>query len=184
VQNEKILRPISIAVPQTPILCVPISHVDVSLDRLERWACLNLMKFNKAMCKVLHMAQGNSKHTCRLGGGCIESSSEEKDLGVLVDEKLSMTCQCVLAVQKANCIPGCIPNSVASRLREGILSLCSGETPPRVLHPALEPSAQDRHGPVGVGPEEATKMIREMEHLSCEQRLKELGLFSLEKRRP
>ena len=76
------------------------------------------------------------------------------------------------------------PNSVASRLREGILSLCSGETPPRVLHPALEPSAQDRHGPVGVGPEEATKMIREMEHLSCEQRLKELGLFSLEKRRP
>jgi len=44
---------------------------------------------------------------------------------MVVDEKLNMTQQCVLATQKANHILGCIPSSVASRVKEGILPLCS-----------------------------------------------------------
>ncbi|GAB0180709.1 hypothetical protein GRJ2_000536200 [Grus japonensis] len=110
-------------------------------SRLERWTHASLMKFNKAKCKVLHVGQCNPKHNYRLAGEWIESSPEEKDLGVLVDEKLSMTWQCVLPAQKANCVLGCIKRSVTSRSREVILPLYSAlvRPPPGVLHPALGP---------------------------------------------
>ena len=43
------------------------------LDRLERWARANLMRFNKAKCKVLHMDRGKLKHKYRLGDEWIDS---------------------------------------------------------------------------------------------------------------
>jgi len=110
------------------------------LDSLEVWACVNCMKFNKAKCKVLHTGRGNPKHMYRLGREWLESSPEEKDLGVLVDVKLNMSWQCALVAQKANCILGCIKGSMASRSREVILPLYSAPMRPHlVLRPALEP---------------------------------------------
>jgi len=80
-------------------------------------AHVNLVKFNKAKC--------SPQYQYRLGDEEIESSPVKKDFAVLVDEELGMRQQRALAAQKANCILHCIKRSVASRAREGILSLYS-----------------------------------------------------------
>ncbi|PKU43330.1 hypothetical protein llap_6370 [Limosa lapponica baueri] len=64
-------------------------------------------------------------HQYRLGADLLESSSEEKDLRVLADNRMTMSQECALVSKKVNGILGCIKKSVVSRSREVILPLYS-----------------------------------------------------------
>ena len=96
----------------TPEGCAAIQQ---DLDRLDSWVERNQMRFNKSKCRVLHLGRNNCMHQYGLGDDLLERSSAERDLGVLVDNRLAMSQQCTLVAKKANDILGCIKKSMASR---------------------------------------------------------------------
>ncbi|KAK4826990.1 hypothetical protein QYF61_013090 [Mycteria americana] len=83
------------------------------------------MKLNNRKYKVLNTERNNPMQQHVLRASWLASSSAEKDLGVLMDNKLNMSQQRALAAKRANSVLGCIRRGVSSRSRELILSLCS-----------------------------------------------------------
>ena len=124
---------------------------------------MNLVKFNKAKWKVLHLGWG--------GLGC------EYRLGELIEEQ---PCR---GGPESHLYLGCIKRGVANRSREVTVFLCSALVRSDQVYciQAWGPQHRKDMELLKHTQRKATKMSKGLEHLSYEERLRELGLFSLKK---
>jgi len=99
------------------------------LDRLESWAQRNLMRFNKGKCRVLHLGRNNLMHQYRLGADLLQSSSAERDLGVLVVNHKPAVCP---GCQEGQWFPGVHQEECGQQ--------DEGGSPPPLLSPSVAPS--------------------------------------------
>lgn len=81
----------------------------------------NHRKFKKGKCWTLYLGWDNPGCMDRLRNEVLESSALERDLGVLVDDKLSQQCP---GSQEGHSCPGGTRPSMASQARKGIVPLC------------------------------------------------------------
>ena len=66
------------------------------------------MEFNVGKCKIMHLGKSNPKHAYTMGGVDLEKTSEERYLGVLVDDRLEFDSHIKGVVNRANRMLGMI----------------------------------------------------------------------------
>uniref|UniRef100_A0A8C5PX62 Reverse transcriptase domain-containing protein n=1 Tax=Leptobrachium leishanense TaxID=445787 RepID=A0A8C5PX62_9ANUR len=162
-----------------------VTSLQRDLDRLGDWVLKWQMKCNLDKCKVMHFGVKNTQAIYTLNGTELGKSKQEKDLGIIIDFKLSNNVQCQTAAAKASKVLACIKRGVHSRDENIILPLYKSMVRPHLEYAVQfwAPVLKKDIISLEKVQRRATKLIRGMEGLSYEERLTSLNLFSLEKRR-
>ena len=154
------------------------------LDRLLGWADKWDMQFNEDKCKILHLGSNNPKFSYNMNGTWLESIEAEKDLGVYIDNKLKFSRQCLEARNKANRMLGFISRNVAHKSKEVIKTLYNAYVRPHLEYcvQAWSPHFQKDLVMLEKVQRRATRLVSGFRRLDYESRLRELDMYSLERR--
>ena len=93
------------------------------LSILNEWSNEWSILFNAEKCKCIHYGYNNKQYDYFMGKECIETTHEERDLGVIITETLDVTKQCVRAANKANAMLGMINRAFKYKTKEVVLKL-------------------------------------------------------------
>ena len=91
-----------------PELANAHNNLQEDLQRLHEWATKWKMSFNVNKCKVMHIGYDNPNHQYNLNGEVLASTTEEKDLGIVIDNELKFAKHIKGIVGKANRMIGLI----------------------------------------------------------------------------
>ena len=156
------------------------------IDRLGKWGDDWEMSFNVGKCKVLHL--GGRKNPCssyKLNGEDIQEVGKEKDLGVIVDNKLNFNEQCATAAKRGNMVLGIMKRNFNLGDKDVTLKLYKSMVRPHLEYSiqAWSPHTKKNIKLLEGVQRRATKLVRGCRNLEYEDRLKVLGLTTLETRR-
>lgn len=155
------------------------------LDKLCKWSSEWLLGFNSKKCKVMHFGKKNPKYQYSMNGDVISTVTEEKDLGVVFSDNLSFSKYICNSAAKANRILGLIKRSFNYITKESFLVLYKSYVRPHLEYcvQVWSPYLQKDKDVLEKVQRRATKIVPGLENLTYENRLKELGLTTLEERR-
>ena len=143
------------------------------------------MEFNLSKCKVLRMGKNNENRDYRMQGVILERVTQEKDLGVVIDMGGKRAAQSRAAIGKVNRVLGCIRRGIIYKPKEVVLTLYRNLVRAHPEYCVQFWSSQLRKDIDAIErvQRRATQLIPGLARLGFEERLKETGLYSLERRR-
>ena len=161
------------------------ANFQTGLDNLQKWADTWQMSYNVSKCHIMHFGKNNRKYKYQLGGIELEATEWEKDVGVIVSNDLKPSLQCSKAAAKANQVLGQISRGVTYRDKETFLRLYKTYVRPHLQYcqAAWAPWLEADKKLLEKVQERAIRMISNLRGRCYQDRLKEVGMTTLEERR-
>lgn len=155
------------------------------LINLQEWANKWQLNFNAKKCKVMHLGRSNHLYEYGMGEVTLESITEEKDLGVWVDNKLSFNSHMEKQVNKANRQLGLIRRSFDFLDKDTFNTLYKSlvRTHLEYCNVVAYPQTEKQWKMLEGVQRRATRMVPELREMGYVERMKALGLPSMRYRR-